>query len=241
MKYTKTILSILICLSAVPLVAQTTIGGGTCSASNLNGNYEVLLSGRQSVANQATNLLQGVGTATFDGSSNVTLALTLNTVTPAQTFGTAVTYTGTYSVQANCSAAITITGGDSATFSVEIQSQGRAFVLIGSDAMWVYNGNGNLQSFTSACQTGMLSGAYAFLGGGSALSSTGPGAGVSTVGLLQFDGQGNVTGNWTQVASTTNGTTSSSVSITGNYSITSACSGSITLTDTANNKYTAPV
>jgi len=51
--------------------------------------------------------------------------------------------------------------------------------------------------------------------------------------VLQFDGQGNVTANWTQAS----GTATANVSATGTYTVNSACLGSVTLTDTAGNKY----
>jgi uncharacterized protein (TIGR03437 family) len=52
-----------------------------------------------------------------------------------------------------------------------------------------------------------------------------------------LDGQGNATANWTQ--STNTATTS--VSATGTYSVTAACLGSLTLTDTAGNRYAGTV
>ena len=64
-----------------------------------------------------------------------------------------------------------------------------------------------------------------------------PGASVTGVldvaGVLQFDGQGNVTANWTQVANLATTT----VMATGTYSVNSIYLASATITDAANNKY----
>src|ERR1035441_7650941 len=90
LRYT-TLLLTLVCLPAVPVFAQTTIGGGSCTSGTLNGTYEFLLNGRQVAA-----------TAPFDGLSKVPLTMTANTVGATQSFGTPTVYSGTYSLQSNC-------------------------------------------------------------------------------------------------------------------------------------------
>src|ERR1700683_1409711 len=87
-------------LMAAPLMAQIQIGGGTCSSASLNGTYSLTLSGRD-VNSSVTfaKVLEGVGTATFDGQSKVTFNLTSNT---NQSSGISQTWTGTYTLQANC-------------------------------------------------------------------------------------------------------------------------------------------
>ena len=102
-----TLLLALFCLPAVPGLAQTTIGGGVCNSSTLNGTYEILLSGRQVTSTgAASKVFQAVGTAAFDGLSKVTLNLTANTVTTSQSLGTPLVYAGSYSMQSNCVGAI---------------------------------------------------------------------------------------------------------------------------------------
>src|ERR1035441_9505841 len=87
-RYT-TLLLTLVCLPAVPVLAQTTIGGGSCTSGTLNGTYEFLLNGRQVAATGAVSkVFQGVGTPAFDGLSKVTLTMTANTVGATQAFGT---------------------------------------------------------------------------------------------------------------------------------------------------------
>ena len=118
------LLPILFCLPAAPALAQTAIGGGACTSSTLNGTYEFLLSGRQVTASGTTSkLFQGVGAAVFDGLSHVTLTVTANIVSTSQAFGTPLVYSGTYSLQSNCVGSISITGGDTGSFTVEAYSK----------------------------------------------------------------------------------------------------------------------
>lgn len=235
------LLPILFCLPAAPALAQTAIGGGACTSSTLNGTYEFLLSGRQVTASGTTSkLFQGVGAAVFDGLSHVTLTVTANIVSTSQAFGTPLVYSGTYSLQSNCVGSISITGGDTGSFTVEAYSidsttlQAKAFSVIGSDATYAYNGSGNAQPAT--CPT-TLSGVHEFNGNGSSLSGISVTGVVDVAGVLQFDGQGNVTANWVQVSNlaTTN------IMATGTYTVNSTCMASATLTDTTNNKYVVSV
>lgn len=228
-------LLILFCLTAAPVLAQTTIGSSTCNSSILNGAYEFILSGRQVTSTGATSkLFQAVGTATFDGLSKVTWTMTANTVTTSQAFGTALTYSGSYSLQSNCVGSISITTGDTATFTLESYNEGKTFALIGSDATYAYNGSGNAQPAT--CPT-TLSGVHEFNANGSSLSGASVTGVLDVAGILSFDGQGNLTANWTQVANlaTTN------VTATGTYTVNSTCGASATLTDSENNKYAVSI
>jgi uncharacterized protein (TIGR03437 family) len=225
-------LLLLLCCAA-PVLAQTTttIGSSTCNSSTLNGSYEFLMSGRQVTSSGATSkLFQAVGTATFDGLSKVTLTLTANTVTTSLSFGSPLVYAGTYSMQTNCVGTINITSGDTATFTVEAYNSGKAFALIGSDTNYAYNGSGNVQPATCPVS---ISGAYEFNANGSTLSGSSVSGVLDVAGLLQFDGQGNVTANWTQAANLTPTT----VAATGTYVVNSTCGAIATLTDASNNTY----
>ena len=226
-----TLLLTLVCLPAMPVLAQTTIGGGTCASSTLNGTYEFLLNGRQVAATGAVSrVFQGVGTAAFDGLSKVTLTITANIVGPTQSFGTPTVYSGSYSLQSNCVGSININSGGTSAFTVTAYSGGQAFAVIGSDATYAYNGSGNLQP--AVCPV-TLSGVHEFNATGSALSGASVTAVLDVVGVLQFDGQGNVTANWTQASNLA----TSVIVATGTYSVGSTCLASATLTDAANNKY----
>ncbi|MGA3019160.1 MAG: IPT/TIG domain-containing protein [Bryobacteraceae bacterium] len=232
-----TLLLTLICLPAMPALAQTTIGGGACTSSTLNGAYEFLLSGRQVTSAGATSkLFQAVGTAAFDGLSKITLTMTANIVGASQSFGTPLVYSGSYSMQSNCVGSIAITSGDSGTFALEAYSidattqRASTFAVIGSDATYAYNGSGNVLPAT--CPT-TLSGVHEFNATGSALSGASVTGVLDVAGVLQFDGQGNLTANWTQVSNLA----ATTIAATGTYSVSSTCLASATLTDTANNKY----
>jgi len=222
------------CLAA-PVLAQTTIGSSTCTSSALNGTYEFILSGRQVTSTGTTSkLFQAVGTAAFDGLSKVTWTMTANTVTTSQAFGTALVYSGSYSLQSNCLGSISITTGDTGTFTLESYNEGKAFAVIGSDATYAYNGTGNAQPAT--CPS-TLTGVHEFNANGSGLTGASVTAVLDVVGVLQFDGQGNVTANWTQVANlaTTN------VTAMGTYTVNATCGASATLTDSQNNKYAVSI
>ena len=106
------------CLLAAPLLAQTTIGGGTCTSASLTGIYAVSITARQVTASGTfTGVFQANGAANFDGLSQVTISLVANT---GQAIATPLTWSGTYSVQANCAGVININTGGSATLNVAI-------------------------------------------------------------------------------------------------------------------------
>src|ERR1700722_4926121 len=172
MKLSSTALAILVAaLISMPMLAQTQIGGGVCNSSSLNGTYALSMSGRQvSSAGAFTSVLQADGSATFDGLSTVTIAVSENT---NQAVGTSLNWSGTYSVQANCAAVVTISSGGSATLNVMLFNQGRNFLMAGNDAIYSYTGNAVTQSATqpAGCSTATLSGAYTFNGTGFGLST----------------------------------------------------------------------
>jgi uncharacterized protein (TIGR03437 family) len=231
---TRVVLFALPCLLASPILAQTQIGGGTCNSSTLNGTYELLLNGRQfTAAGTISKIFQGVGTATFDGLSKITFTMTGNIVSTGQNFGMALTYSGTYSLQSNCSGSIGITSGDpGATFTIESYNQGKSFALIGTDSTYAYNGSGTMQPIP--CPTTLM-GVHEFSATGDSLSGTTVTSVFDVAGVLTFDGMGGLTANWSQAS----GGGLTPVTATGTYSFssTAGCLVTATLTDTASNKY----
>ncbi len=228
----------LLSVSAMPMLAQTSIGGVSCTSSNLNGTYEISLAGRQvTSAGAISKLFQSNGSAVFDGQSKVTLNLTVNTVNGSQSFGTPLVYSGTYSIQSNCAGSVSITSGDTANFTLVVYSidtttgQGRSFEIVGSDATYAFNGSGTVQAVT--CPVSALSGRYPFNATGDSLNGGSVTSAIDILGLMQFDGLGDITANWTVIS----GTGSSSVTATGTYSLTSGCLGSAILNDSSGNKY----
>ncbi|HEY1760540.1 MAG TPA: hypothetical protein VGG72_34515 [Bryobacteraceae bacterium] len=210
---------------AAPVFAQS-IGGGACAASNLTGPYSLTLSGRSiSAGGSSTGTLQGVGIITFDGKSAVTASGALNT---NAALGQKFSFAGSYTVQSNCYVTITFTTGITATFAAVVWSNGTQFNFTGADSTYVYSGRGTSNQ-PAGCTTSSLSGEYTYLTSGPTLSGTAQiGAGDET-GLLQFDGQGNVTA--ASYTITSSGGNSTALTATGTYSVASNCVATATLTD----------
>ena len=192
------------------------------------------MSGRQvSSAGAFTSVLQADGSATFDGQSTVTIAVSENT---NQAVGTSLTWSGTYSVQANCAAVVNITSGGSATLNVMLFNQGKNFLMAGNDATYSYTGNAVTQSATqpTGCSTATLTGAYTFNGTGFGLSTNTVSGASDGAGLLQFDGLGNVTAN---ITTSSVGAAGSPLALIGTYTMGSNCIGSATLSDSSSHSY----
>ncbi len=213
----------------VPMAAQPQIGGGTCSTASLNGTYSLTLAGRDvSSALTFAKALQGVGTASFDGLSKVTFTLTDNTNAAP---GVTQTLAGTFTLQSNCLGTVTITSGDTAGFSIASYNQGKSFLLTGQDGTYSFTGNGG--GLATACTAALLTGPYAFNGNGFALSS-GTIGGVNNIsGVLTFDGKSVVTGTWYVAA---NGS-STTVTTTGQFTVSTGCTATATLSDTLGTSY----
>jgi hypothetical protein len=224
-----TILALLPIL-AVPLLAQPQIGGGACTSATLTGSYSLTLSGRD--ASSAITVLSGVsvgvGTATFDGLSKVTFTLTQNTV---KSLGIPANWSGSYSLQANCVGAIAITSGDSATFTLASYDQGASYLIGGEDGIYAFSGSGT--NLPATCSAGLLSGTYSFNGTGYVVAS-GLISGVTDFsGLMQFNGTGVVTTNWF----ISSGGTTTPVTTSGSYAVTSGCTGTAAMADPSGNSY----
>jgi uncharacterized protein (TIGR03437 family) len=198
----------------------------------MHGTYSLSLNGRIISPNGAIpSVFEGVGTAVFDGKSNVTLSGTSNT---NQASEKQFTYSGTYTLASNCFGSITLTQGSSATFALVVWSNGQQFDITGSDPSttaspnsMIYSGNGSSVA-PPACGTASLSGAYTFDATGFTLSGTAlHDAGVES-GLFQFDGQGNVTATYSVTGSQT---PAKQVTSMGTYTVGSNCLGTASVTD----------
>lgn len=215
----------------MPLLAQPQIGGGTCSSATLNGTYSLTLTGRDvntSATISAVSL--GVGTATFDGLNKITLAFTDNTVKSA---GVPSTLTGTYSMQANCLGTVSITSGDSATFTLESYNQGKSYLITGQDSLYSFSGSGTALP-TTACSASLLSGTYSFNGTGFSLASGALSGVLDFSGLMQFDGTSAITANGFY----SEGGTTQVVNTSGTYTVSSGCTATATMKDTSGNTIT---
>jgi hypothetical protein len=213
----------------VPLLAQPQIGGGNCSTATLNGNYSATLTGR--IINSAVTFsasTEGVGSVNFDGQSKVTFTLTTNT---NKAFGTAQTLTGTYTLQANCVGTLTLTVGDSASFTLEAYNQGKDYLITGQDGTYAFTGSGVVLPTT--CPTALTAGSYPVNGTGFGLASGAITSVFNTLGLIQLSGTNTIAMNLF-VAS--NGSTKN-ISATGTYSLGTNCTATATLTDSSGNSY----
>jgi hypothetical protein len=214
---------------ALTVVAQPTIGGESCNSSTLNGTYSLTLSGRDLTPTTAfSNVQQGVGTATFDGLSAVSFALTDNT---NKAVGVAVKQSGTYSLQANCIGTISITTGDTATYVLGAYNNGAAYFISGQDGTYSLIGSGN--TVPASCTTSTFNGNYSFNGNGFQLSSAAIVGGSYVSGLMVFDGAGNVT---TTAYLSINGATTQ-VNTKGTYTVSPGCTATATYTDASGNTY----
>jgi hypothetical protein len=232
MKLCRTILRWLPCLLTAPLFAQPQIGGGTCNSATLTGIYSLTLAGRDlSSSVSFSNVLQGIGTANFDGLSKVTLTLTNNT---NKVVGQAQTWSGTYSLQSNCIGAVTITTGDTANFTLGAYDNGEGYFITGQDGVYSFLGSGNTQPPASTtCTTSTLSGVYQANANGFLLTSGAISAVSQLSGLLTFDGAGNLTANFVLSVSGT----STPAAATGTYSVSTNCTATGTITDPLGDKF----
>ncbi len=209
------------CLLAAPVFGQIT--GGSCVAGG--GQYTLQLSGRAiSSTGNFGGSFQGIGMVTADGQGNITMTGTYNTNAVT---GKPFTYSGTYTLQSNCSGTITLTSGSSATFTLVVWSNGTQFDIAGSDGTYIYTGSGT-STVPPACATSTLSGPYTFNASGFTLSGTTQNGAADETGVLQFDGQGNVTATFSD---SSGGTSPSNISASGTYSVTSSCQATATLTE----------
>jgi uncharacterized protein (TIGR03437 family) len=222
-------IAFLFSLLAVPFLAHAQTSG-TCTSATLSGTYSLTLTGRDvSSTLVILKTYQAVGTITFDGTSAVTAMLTANTTAAA---GTAQTLTGTYTIPSTCVGTLNFTTGDAASFTLIPYNSGKDYVIVGEDATYELTGSGGPQPTT--CLTSTVSGSYVFSGTGYTLSG-GVVGGVNDIsGLLQFDGVGAVTGSWTIG---TNGAATPDT-ITGHYTSSAGCTGSVTVTDPSGVGYT---
>jgi len=103
-------------LLACALAAHAQTSPVTCSAATLSGTRSVVLTGRSlSSTGVFSKSYYGVGTATFDGAGKVTFNLTTDT---NQAQSVAQTLSGTYNLPSNCAGTLTITSGNTASFTL---------------------------------------------------------------------------------------------------------------------------
>ena len=227
MKIPRTLIGCIPLLFTLTLSAQPQIGGGTCDSSTLNGPYSITLTGRDVGASVGfSNVLQGVGTATFDGLNKISIVLTNNT---NKGQNVPQTLAGTYSMQANCIGAINITAGDAATFTLGTFASGNNFFIDGQDGVYSFTGNGS--ALPTGCTASILSGTYPFNGNAFGLNATAISSVNFISGVFTFDGTNAMTATLYISGST------APVQLTGKFTVISGCTGTATLADSSGNSY----
>jgi uncharacterized protein (TIGR03437 family) len=220
-------------LLACALAAHAQTSPVTCSAATLSGTRSVVLTGRTvSSTGLFSKSYYGVGTATFDGVGKVTFNLTTNT---NQAQNGTQTLAGIYTLPSNCAGTLTIASGDTASFTLIPYNSGQNFTLTGQDTTYNFTGSGASQP--AACLTSTLSGVYAFSGNGFSIAASAI-TGANTIsGLLQFDGAGSVTGNWSVA---TNGVLTPAA-VSGHYTVSAPCVAAATISDASGNAYSLAI
>ena len=188
---------LLIAATALAIVAAACGGGGGTSSTpppptggfsnaSLKGSYAFSMSGQDGTTGA---FLARVGSFIADGNGNITAAL--EDVNIGGTARQAVSFTGTYSIQANGKGTLTLNGalGGGLQLSIALNSANQG-VMTQTDLAATSSGSFTLQSPAAFSNPG-IAGGYVFDVSGGATSN---GAPVSVIGQAVTDGNGNVTG-----------------------------------------------
>jgi len=210
-------------LLAVPLLAQPQIGGGTCSSASVNGTYSVSLTGRDVTPSVTfTNVEYAVGSVTFDGLSKVTLNLTTASAKfseSPQTFG------GTYTMQSNCVGTVTITSGDTASYTLQSYNNGKDYLMVGQNGTYSISLSGSVLPAT--CPASIPAQTYSFNGNGFNLASSQISGAFNISGLLTISAPNSIS--FTSFYTSPTGPVTLSAS--GTYTVGANCTGTATLQD----------
>ena len=121
-----------------------------------------------------------------------------------------------------------ITTASPITLNLVVWSSGKQFNITGADSSYIYSGSGG-SARPSACVNATLSGEYTYDASGFMLSGTAQTGAGDESGVMQFDGQGNLSATYTVSSSGT----STAYTATGTYTVTPNCLGSATLGDSS--------
>lgn len=188
-----------------------------CSNATLKGNYGFVLNG---VTNTSA-LTATVGQIAANGSGGLTGS---ETVSKNGVITSDVAITGSYALNKNCTgtASITPTGGSASNYS--IVAIGTQIEMAETDAGFTESGYALAQG-KATCSDAGIKGTTGFHGGGWKVSSSL--IPVAFAGQLIIDGLGNLSG--AQEGSL--GGEVYSTTLSGTYSVSANCTGTITLTD----------
>jgi uncharacterized protein (TIGR03437 family) len=192
------------------------IGGGTCSTSMVNGTYFYLFAG--AIASGQSVAFAQLGKLVTDGNGNYY----------GNAFGSGngqqatASYSGTYTVQQNCTGSMTGTGA--ATF--QVVNSGRGMILEISTSNAFAAGAADRQTGGATpiqCGNGSLSGVYGYL-----LTGVAPG-GLPYTEAGQFVADGNGNGSVAGVGDI--GGSVSQTTGSGTYNVASDCSGTASISN----------
>jgi uncharacterized protein (TIGR03437 family) len=201
------------------------IGGGTCSTSMVNGTYFYLSNG-VATSNGSIVPFAELTKLVADGLGGVS----------GQSYGSlngqqaTNSFTGTYSIQPSCAGTITVAANSqpTTTLTFQVVNNGQGMVIAVSGAGAVVTGTAYRQTAGTTpiqCGNGSLSGGYGYLLVGIAPVS----GGVAYADAGQFVTDGNGNGNVASVANF--GGSTSQVTGTGSYTVSSDCSGTASVTN----------
>ena len=166
------------------------------------------------------------GIVTFDGKGNSSGSATGN----AAGYIYQVTFTGTYSVNADCTADVTINlaGGGTATGTYTIMDGGNEFELLNLSDSVVESGR--FRKMPQNCTNATLNGSYGYLAQAFFLHHRGEPVGstyvVVSIGVETFDGNGNT---YASETSNLSGIIRHQT-LTGTYSVNADCTATATMT-----------
>ena len=212
-------------LLAPPNVSSASVRP-TFTDASLKGPYSILLEKWLSDQNSKPETL--VGVFNFDGNGNVSISSFTDNNGGTVTTGTG---TGTYSMKSKGTGSIkaSLSNGDSGTFSIVLDANGKGFQLI-------------LTRCANGCGSGVLSGTAVASGGSSFSNASLKGKyefltvrwpsgqnpdSNNVIGILNFDGAGAVTASATQ----DDAGNVQTITASGTYSVSPDGSGTMTLTD----------
>ncbi|MBZ5595498.1 MAG: hypothetical protein LAP39_24910 [Acidobacteriia bacterium] len=198
-----------------------------CKSATLSGAYGYLMTGQIFLSQVGFVSFTDSGSLTWNGSGKVTGSSTLNVDGQIASR----TLTGTYTVNADCTGSLKYTDNltNSASINMVIIGSGVQIQFMESDSGAAISGNAKPQQTNCTAQD--VSGAYGFGLRGGFYDSTGTFQPFADSGTLTSDGNGTFT--LSDTASI--GGTAGNRSMSGKYTVSSNCTGSTTLADSAGN------
>jgi hypothetical protein len=160
-------------LSTMALQAQPQVGGGVCTNSTVSGTYFYLLNGNMLSGTQVSPYVE-LGKLVADGAGRVSgssHASVGGSISP-------YTFTGTYSVQSNCTGTMTlvVNSKSSGSFTFQVVNGGQGVMVAFSSPGVVAGGEAYRQTASTGsiqCKTASLTGSYAYFLSGVAYLSGG--------------------------------------------------------------------